>query len=308
MAIPKGTIEDFERIVNYPLKEYVSSFIDFIKLHRFNIINFYSGRSQSPNMESFDALNQLITQTRLLSGVVEGNRTRLLNGKYWELIETLSEIETTIETIDNSSKWLRSAISKGNFNPQVEITRVLRQFQTLENLSSELGSTNRDQDWVRLALRNDLSEESYTTKGGNMLTVDGKNRKYIQLRSVVDNITGKKVYGIDVNRKLSFTNDDLSALSYDDTVKQTVGILSGMRKGMNPEFPEDGIQASLTSGANRNSIPYPIIIRQIYSTFEKDDSLRSIKVTNIDNEQDWLEVGLEVETRLGEVLTETGQI
>lgn len=308
MALPDRTIPDFEKITGYDLTTYLTSYVDFISQYRVKIIDYYVGRSQSPNTKAFEMLQYLVDEAVVLDDVLYGARNVLSNGRYWELAETLSDVHTSINTIENSSKWLRSAISKGNFNPQVELERVLRQFQTIEQMSSENGSTNPDFDWLNISLRNDLHEEGYTTAGGNVLNVIGSNRFSIQLRSVVDNISGKKVYGIDLNKKITYENDDLSALGYDDTIKQTVNVLASLRRGQTPEFPEDGIQTSLVAGANRRTVAYPILFRQYYSTFAKDDTLKSLKVTNIETVQDALNISFEIETRLGEVMQEVSQI
>lgn len=308
MALPKDTISDFEKITNFKLTEYLNDYIDFTTVGRIKVIDYYSGKVSAPNTEAFKALDILKKLSLDLMSVVDGNENRLSDGRFWELIELLSEIRTSIDTIDNSSKWLRSAITKGNYSPQIEIDRVLRQFQTLEGVSSETGSNNPDADWVNISLRNDLKEEGYTPSGGNVLNIIGANRFAFKLKTVVDNISGKKVYGIDLNRKLTFKDDDVEALSYDDTMRQTVNILSSLKRGDTPEFPEDGIQASLVSGANRNTVAYPILIRQYINTFERDDTLKALKIVDIKTVQDSLSVAFEVETRLSEIIQESGAI
>lgn len=308
MALPNNVISDFEGITNYPLSDYLSGFVDFIANNRLKVLDYYAGRATQANTTAFEALSYMQSQTAILSGVVEGNRNRFRDGRYWELIEMLTDIEGTLLTIENSSKWLRSAISKGNFNPQIEVERVLRMFQTLEGVADETGSNNRDRDWLNIALRNDLPEEGYTPAGGNILNVIGSNKFSLQLRSVVDNISGKKVYGIDLNRTITFEDDDLAALGYDDTIRQTVVILANLKRGQTPEFPDDGLQGSLVNGTNRNTVAYPILLRQYYNTFEKDDTLKSLKVTSIKTVQDALAISFEIETRLSEVIQETTQI
>lgn len=308
MALPEGIISDFERITKYKLEDFLSYYVDFISRHRIKVLDYYSGRSSIPNTTAFDTLKYLVAQSRILGGVIDISKDLFKSGKYWELIETITEVQTSIDTMDNSSKWLRSAISKGNFNPTVEVERVLRQFQTLETVATETGSSNPDTDWLNISLRNDLTEEGYTTGGGNILNVMGSNRKTIKLTSVVDNLSGKKVYGIDISKKISYVDDDLLALGYDDTIKQSVLVLASLKKGQTPEFPEDGIQSSLVSGTNRRTVAYPILFRQYYSTFAKDDTLKSLKVTNIETVQDALNISFEIETRLSEIIQEVSQI
>jgi len=174
--------------------------------------------------------------------------------------------------------------------------------QTLENLSKTVGSVDVENDWIKIALRNDLAEEDYTTEGGNVLSIAFRNKLKINIQSIVDNIDGEKIYGIDINKQITFIDDDLQALSYQDTIKQTVDVLANLRMGHTPEFPLDGVQSKLVVGSNRNSVAYPILFRQLYSTFQKDDTLKSFAVKKIENTEDILEMDFEVETRFGEVV------
>ena len=302
-VLPSGVLSDFVSITKYPIKTYLSDYAEFVELHEANVYRYYGGRTDQPNEESFRILNNLIERSSLLENIIENKRDSFKSGAYWELIEMLSDIQQQLETTSNASKWLRSAIAKNDFSPGVELEHTLRQLQTLEQVASDQeGSSDRDSDWVRIALRNDLREEDYSTAGGNELIIRGRNAITLKLRSVVDNISGKKVYGIDLHQKLQFVDDDLLPLSYDDTMKQTVEILANLKRGTTPEFPQDG--TSVNAG-NRKNMAFPILIRQMTATFSRDDTLRSFAIKNIEIQQDALFLTFEVTTRLGE-LVQTG--
>ena len=81
-----------------------------------------------------------------------------------------------------------------------------------------------------------------------------------------------------------------------------MNILVNLRQGDNPEFMEDGIQSSLIIGSNKNSLPYQILLRQLYSTFQKDDTLKSLKIVDLRTSEDSLILDLEIETRISEVI------
>jgi hypothetical protein len=302
MALPKNIVSDFQSITRYPLSIYLNGYVNFIDKHRVNVLNYYAGNASKPNEESFAKLWKLLEDAENVNHMIEIHRDRLISGAYWELIETLSDMQISLHTIDNSSKWLRSSISKNNFNPQIEVQYVLKQSETLEMLANNNGYSNKESDWIKIALRNDLREEGYTPDGGVLLVTGFSNRLAIKLKSVVDNVFGEKVYGIDLDQKITFNSadDDLKALTYKETIVQSITILANLRQGQTPEFSEDGIQASLVVGTNRFSIAYPILFRQFYATFQKDDSLQSLTVTRIENTSDALSIAFSVETRLGE--------
>lgn len=308
MALPSNIVSQFENVTRYPLARYLSEYASFIDNGRSDILDFYAGNVDRPNEKSFEKLSELLKKTETVNATIESYRSRLNNGAYWELVELLSNVAVSLSTIENSSKWLRSAIAKNNFTPEVELEYVLQQIQTLEDVSVSIGSNNRDSDWVTIALRNDLIEEEYTPDGGNSLIVGYRNKLTVRLNSVVDNIIGERAYGIDFDRKITFEDNDLKALSYKDTMIQTVNVLANLRQGQTPEFPQDGIQSSLVVGSNRAAIAYPILFRQFYATFRRDDTLKSLTVTKIENTEDALIMDFSVETRLGEEVQQTTQL
>lgn len=309
MALPADIVDDFTRISRYPLKEYFSEYLNFIDFHRLNILSYYSGTSSKPNEVSFNRLDKLLSKARKLNDVMDNVKNTFKNGAYWELYDLLGDMFTVLLTIDNSSKWLRSSITKNNFNSSVEVEHTIQQMQTLERIASDVsGSTNREQDWVSIALRNDLREEDYSPAGGNIIHISFKNRSTIRLNSVVDNITGERVYGIDLQRKIEFVSEDLVALTPRQTLEQSVDILATLIQGDTPEFPGEGIQKGIATGTNQNSISYPVLFRQYYDTFRKDDTLKALTVTKISRIEDALFIDLSVETRLGEIYETQSQL
>jgi len=300
-------IDKFIHITRYPLKLYISNFVEFMDTDKERILDYYLGVSDA-DKNAFNNLSKLLQQSRDILEQIELHRDRMQNAEFWQLIELLDNMHISLLTIENSSKWLRSAISKNNFNPNVEVIRQLKQLQTLEQLSSDFGYKDNDNQWATIALRNDLSEQDYDLSGGNSLLVGYLGKLTIKLDSVVDNIYGERVYGIDINRIITFENDDLKALSYKQTVIQAVDILTELRYGSTPEFATDGLQTNLIIGENRHSIAYPVIFRQFYQTFRKDDTLTALNITNISNKQDALFIDFTVRTRLGEEIEKTIQL
>jgi hypothetical protein len=308
MALPNDIVSQFHKLTRYPLAEYLNQFVDFIDVDRNNILEYYSGNVDVPNKTSFEKLNNLLKHSSLINDTIENYRDRMNNGAYWELVELLSNIEVSLSTIENSSKWLRSTISKNNFTPQVELNYVLKQLETLEDASVKSGSNDKDNDWVTIALRNDLEEELYTPDGGNSLLIGYQNKLTVRLQSVVDNVVGEKAYGLDFNKKLTFNQEGLEVLGYKETMSQSVNVLANLRQGNTPEFPQDGIQSELVVGSNRAAIAYPVLFRQFYATFRRDDTLKALRITNIENTQEALLLDFSVETRLGEEIEQTTQL
>jgi len=242
MGLPTNIITKVTKIIRYDIGQYLNDFVSFIDKDRTKILDYYSGSITRPNRVAFRNLKKLFTQAYEVNALMELNRDRMTGPEYWEVLSLLTQIEEGLNTIENSSKWLRSIITKNNFSPDIEVQTVLKQFQTLEQLARELGSSSSESDWIRIALRNDIAEEDYNSEGGNVIETRYFNRLNFNIESVVDNINGEKIYGLDLDRSLTFADDDLLALSYKETVVQAVNILAQLTKGKTPEFPEDGIK------------------------------------------------------------------
>lgn len=307
MAIVNGDIvQRFEKITRYNLATLLLDFSDFMDSDRSQVIDYYSGLRRDANRNSFRELERLQGEFETINNLIENNRDRFQTTLFWELLESISDMKITLESIENSSKWERSAISKNDFTPGIEVQHTLNMLETLETVSRVIqGSSNPQNEWITIALRNDLREEAYTVDGGNNLQIGFRNRASINIRSVIDTINGESVYGKDLKRKIEISDidGDLVVLTPKETIKQTVEILGTLKQGDSPEFRGEGITASLVIGGNRKSISYPILFRQLFNTFQKDDTLKSMRVVDLKLDQDALSIKIEVETRLGEFLS-----
>lgn len=301
----KESVFRFEELTGYDLTSYLDTYALFVHRYSKDIVGFYTGVTY--NVErAFETLNTLTTQSVELRSLIEARRRELTESiQSWDLLEMITDIDTSLQTHNNMQKWVRSSISKAHLSEGVRVDVALKMNQTLENLSIELGAIDKESYWFKIALSNDLREEDYTLAGGNNLSVSGSNKRGVYLNSVLDtNITGKKIYGIDIKKKFEFSEDDFVVLDYDRTLFQTVDTLVRLKKGDTPEYMDEGIQANLLGG-NRNTVPFPVLLRQYYYTFSKDDSFKSITIKNIEYVQDSLFLTMECETRIGEAIEQT---
>lgn len=303
----KDLVESFQEKTQYNLEVYFINVESFIKKNYSKIIEFYSSQknANSSIRDSFLILESLLRESNTILSIIQ-NYSDSLDSRFWDVVELVDDIKLNLLYIQNTPKWLRSSLSKGRYSYGVENEELLKQRETLELLSKRLGSSNKETDWTYIALRNDLPEEGYTSEGGIDLIIQYFNRLSLSLESVVDsNIIGQKVYGRDLSKKIQFLDDDLEILTYKETIFQAVSILVNLRQGDNPEFIEDGIQSSLIIGSNKNSLPYQILLRQLYSTFQKDDTLKSLRIVELKSLQDSLTLTLEVETRINEIIQDS---
>ncbi len=299
-----NVFDQFKAITNLDIKLFFTDVSDFINTTYQSIVNYYT-KDQNINNDVFIELDELIERSILINSAFTNYKDQLsLNTEFWELLDTFDEARVKLLTINNSARWLRSTRDT-IFNDDVNPTYTLRQGQTLESVSREIGDTIPQDDWTELAIKNGLEETDYTAEGGNLLSVSFKNNAKIQINSVVDSLQGKKIYGLDVDKEftIDLTTEDLTVLGNDDTINQSFETLIGTTKGSIPEFAEDGVDKSVV-GTNLNAIQYPIIFRQLSSLFQKDDRFKSFAIISIDQGDDRVELTVQANTRLDEVLNQ----
>lgn len=299
--ITSDILDRFEELTKYPVKVFLNNYVDFVDNHYSSIVSFYGGNIPIVPTTAFNLLQKLTMQQREVVNVIVLNSSVLDNYEFWVLTEYVEDIGQSLETANNMSRWMRSATSSDGYKRQVLTDVMLSQGEQLESLErNKLNSSSSRDSWVDTAIQNELREEDYDLQGGQLLKVVFKNSSSLFLNSVVDNIdSAEKTYGIDINQQLGWRDDDLSPLSYEETLYQSMNILSSLQKGDDPAFVERGTDRQLIGG-NIAGISYPILFRDLATVFSTDDSFQSFGVTDIKREQDAVTVEYQVQTKAGD--------
>ena len=298
MKYNQETLDYYKKFLSIDLQDFYTRFANFISNDNSTIINFYTGKIKKISGDVIDRLKILSDESEKNLAIIYLHKGNLKTTEDWFILDDLEEIKMKLKTISNSYKFLRSTIEKGIYDYDMISEQTLNYGETLVKKFGE-------QNWVEVALYNDLEEENYNTEGGITLkTKINRKTNNFKVNSVVDSQVGQKLYGIDIYQKLTFEDDDIKVLSYKDTVKQAINILINLKKNDNPEFPNDGVDSNII-GSNRNSFQFPVIFRQLINSFMKDDTLSGFAVTDIRVEKDGAFVDFKINTRYNEILTET---
>jgi len=304
MIFDKNTLEEFTEITGVDISSVLTDYLFFMDYYHNRIVDYYKGNTKTADSASFQALNDLILTIESINSDVILNKDSFYRFNHWELLNYIESIRVNLMTISNVSKFLRSSIENGNFSQFIETKYSLKQNQTLEDVSDYvMNSSDAINDWSNIAFRNDLREEDYNTTSGKLLSVVfDKSGGITDIKSVVDNINGENMYGLDIYSKITFEDDDIKTLSYRDTMLQTIAILSELRRGGNPEFRVDGLQTNLIVGRDINSIAYPVIFRQLFNVFSTDDTIAAFSITDVKIEGDSLVLESGITTKYGDFL------
>jgi len=292
--------DEFLDITGFDLEDYFRRFVDFVNNKSQLIIDYYSGLIETMDRDAFGEYELLFKESGYVINLFDLNQERFNTVDFWELMEFADDIKVKLLTIGNFSKYARSSVKKESFSNEVSVEISTRDNETLEEMMTRHGSTDRDSDWIDVALSNSIIQEDYTLEGGKVININFKNNFRFNVQSVLDNPEGDKIKGKDVDKIISFENDDLKILGFNETLKQTVDILVNLTKNDNPEFQNFGIDKTLVLGMSFKAIALPSLVRQIYQTFSTDDIISKIQLLSTKFNQDALYMDLNIIIKSGE--------
>lgn len=292
------SISIFKSATKYDLSIYFDRCELFFRTGYRDIADFFNGKISKVKTQSLDELTSLKKEALKINEQFKTNKSKFKTVDFWELIDFCETIKTKLDTCSNLDRFLRSSRTDFNFSQGFSHPYQLSNQQTLEDVSKDILKDNiSENDWVDLALKNDLKEVDWSITGGKNITL--YREKFVQnfVTSVVDNMVGEKIYGLDLNRKLEFFDDDLFVLDYKATVFQTVEIMSRIKRGDIPEFKYLGVPSNLYVGSNLSGLSYGGVIRDLKKIFSTDNLFINFKVKEIKQEQDAFFVDFSVETK-----------
>lgn len=315
MTIPLTpyVLDEFYSITGCDVRAFLVEYSIFHQTDYFVIKNFYTGKTKSITPQSFANFYSVRKSLKEVFSKFQNFNKQLENIKFVELLQYLESCRDVLMSLNKIHKWARTSIDEFGYNPKLKLQYVLGQFDSLEKIASLVVQSNNPQnDWRSIAVENLLSEDSYTSEGGNILQITMENEEVSNFNvfSVVDTIKGKSIYGRDLNRNLHFDveKQDLAVLNEDETIKQAVEILVTLRKRDNLDFLDHGLQAALIVGQTKSLFNFPVVERQLQETFKADDTLKNFTLTKFEFDQDNVLVEFTIETRLNETMQLTAQL
>jgi hypothetical protein len=294
-----NTIEHFEKVTGYSIRKFFIDYGSFVENDYNSIVDYFSGRGVV-DKSSLRLLDQLIAESQKIEGIFISHQDSLSSTvSGWELYEDFSNVTIKLQTIYNTPRWVRSSYF-GSYDKDTNIELILKQSQSIEGLTEELGYPVPDDDWVEIAIKNNLHELDYSKEGGNLLSVSFNVNSRFNSNSVVDIMVGDNILGKDLFRELVIEDGDILSLNPGETVKQSAEILINITKGSVPEFPKQGVEN--VAGMNINMVRYPSIFRELVNLFRQDDTFKEVEVIGVDKVDDNIQMSLRIKSKLNDVL------
>lgn len=271
--------ERFQAITGYDIKSYLENFVLFCRNSFSTIVQYYNGKTVDTK-KVFSELDYLILQSETIESLFSLKANQMDTIDYWELLDVFTNSQTKLWTINNSSKWFRSAII-GRYGDNTVVQRTLKSRETFENVTESLGVSESDDSWVDIARPNQIEEEDYTPDDGSpMFKINIKTGGVSPIDNIVDSLSDKSILGKDIDKKFAFGGNDLVTVEYDDAVRQALDTILNSIQGSIPEFPEYGF-ADRAIGVSMKALSYPTIIKNMMDMFSRDGRWDEVNILDL---------------------------
>jgi hypothetical protein len=292
------TIIEFEDLTKYKISTFTSDVYKFLKEDYPQITYYFAGSIDTVESRILNEHKRLLKEADIVIQQFKTNAEKLETVDFWELLDFIEDLRGQLQRIVKISKYMRSSRVDYTSGKGFAYQYTLGDGQTLEGISRDiLQDENSEDDWSKIALNNDLLESNWNIDEGKQVTVYREKTMESPVTTFVDNMIGERIYGIDIDRKITFENNDLKVLSYKDTVYQCVDVLSSLKKGDVPEFPYLGVNSSLYVGSTTAMLSYDSVVRDLTRNFSTDDLFINFNVSDISLQDDSFYLEYSVDTK-----------
>ena len=281
------TINKIESVSRFPFAGFMTRYLDFITGDATDIQDYYSGILEVSPSVAFDSLARIEEEVEQLANVFTNYGDILTGYDIDTLFYAIDDMRQSLITLRRYNRFAGSGVSDSLTERLVQEEVTMSPHQLIEDVERDIvGSGDPLNTWVDLALDNRAKEEDYENEGGYQLKINFQRSEIqgsftnTQIADVIDSPI--KLLGLDIDRHFRFTINEgvaeLDTLSYEQTFVQSLFVLSQLRRGDNPFYPDDGFV--MYGGTNRYI--YTTLYRQMSQNFATDESILSYSLGDLD--------------------------
>lgn len=285
----------FQNITKYPIYDFLERYEDFMLNGYPAIKRYFGGEVDGIDNKYINQLTTLTNDCKDVLTLFNSFANKLQNCGYWELLEYFQNLNDEIEKTNKLPKFLRSSLSCRGYTPTIQVASSVGGMRTVDDVADLVTSINNSTSWIDIMLNNDLNEDDWEIDELSKVNVYVNTNKVV-VNTIIDQPIGKRVYGIDILRKISFADNDLQIVVHEANIEQKCEILCTLRAGDVPENKLFGLN-SFVIGGDVNQFNYPELVNEITNTFLQDDLFESVDVTHFDFSNGDLTIKLEIKTK-----------
>lgn len=281
---------EFENITKFALLQYFQDYRDFLQNDYSDVYAYYSGSSESIDSSKINKIDNLLMRSNNLTRTFQTFSGKLGNVGYWELQQYCQDLKDTLERISKLPKYLRTSKSCRGYKPYIQVSEDVGGMKTVQDVANKIGNITEQE----LILNNDLEEENYEIDELSQITAFVNNQNNVVVTTIMEQPIGKKIYGKDISRKITFSDNDLSTVEYESNIEQKCDILLGLIRGDIPEFPALGKSIPIGSYSNFN---YAELISDLKDSFLQDDIFENVEIVDVDIKDGDISVTCNIKTK-----------
>lgn len=282
---------EFENITKFELLQYFTDYSDFLQNDYSEVYAYYSGNSESIDNAKLTTLSTLLNKSNNLMRIFQEFAGKLGNVGYWELQQYCQDLKDTLERISKLPKYCRTAKTCRGYKPYVQVNEDIGGMKTIADLADQLGNITENE----LILNNDLEEGDYEIDKLSSITALVENQTNVVVSTIMEQPIGKRIYGKDIQRKIDFSDNDLTIVKYEDNVEQKTEILLEINKGDVPEIPNFG--KTVVSGQTYSGYNYGELMSDLQDNFLQDDLFDNVTISDIDYDNGDLYATVKIQTK-----------
>ena len=290
-------IIEFQNTTKYPILEFLQRYRNFMLNDYEAIRQYFNGETETIDNSHLSELNWLTVQCGDLMSTFKNFANKFGSCGYWELMEYLDNLNDTIEKINKLPKFLRTSLSKRGYIPSIQVRTTVGAQRTVEDVAAAANGINRDNtSWVDIMLGNDMNESDWNIDRLSGLEVFVNNTNKVVVTTILDQPIGDRIYGCDINRKITIVDNDLDIVKYKDNVEQKCVILLELNRGDVPEDRLFGKNVFFLHGSIK-SVSYAQIVSEIQNTFLQNDLFESVSLSQMHFEEGNLNLTFNIKTK-----------
>lgn len=284
---------EFESITKFKLLNYFEKLRDFMQNDYTYMAAYYSGTAEGIDGEITKRYKNLKLQSKNLLQTFINFSHRLGNCGFWELQQYCQDLNDILEKIEKLPKYYRTSKTNRGYQPLIQIQGAIGGMRTPQDLALEINSTNVNES--SLIINNDLQELDWEIDKAKPIQATVNNTANVVVDTILEQPVGERVYGKDIDRKITFKDNDLVVKQYQKNVEQKCDILISLNKGDVPEYPTFGktpIAGNTAAGYN-----YVLLLSELQDVFLQDSLFNSLSITKISAENGNIQVTCEIRTK-----------
>lgn len=281
---------EFENITKFALLQYFQDYRDFLQQDYSDVYAYYSGASESIDSSKINKIQSLLVMSNNLTRTFQTFAGKLGNVGYWELQQYCQDLKDTLERITKLPKYCRTSKTVRGYKPYIQVSEDIGGMRTIQDVADKVGDISEEE----LILNNDLEEQNYEIDKLSQITAFVNNQSNVVVSTIMEQPIGQRIYGRDINRQISFQDNDLAVVAYEDNIEQKCDILLNLNRGDIPEFPMLGKNITADSYSNYN---YAELVSDLKDNFFQDDMFESIDVVDIDVKEGDIFVTCNIKTK-----------